>query len=72
MEKSINLLTERGFRERFRVPYGVVVRLMGGDPLSIENEPFNATVFSREQFNVKFCFPLHFLFKQFLHFTKIL
>ncbi|RVW68076.1 hypothetical protein CK203_064585 [Vitis vinifera] len=31
-------------RERFRVQYGVVVRLMGGDPLSIENEPFNATV----------------------------
>ncbi|RVX18112.1 hypothetical protein CK203_003921 [Vitis vinifera] len=71
-EKSIELLTEWEFRERFRVPYGVAICLMVGGPMSTENEPFDSTVFSNEQFNVGLCFPLPSLFKQFLHFTKIL
>ena len=40
--------------------------------MSTKNESFNATVFSKEQFNVGLRFPLPSLFKQFLHFTKIL
>ena len=40
--------------------------------MSTENEPFNATVFSNEQFNVGLRFPLPSLFKKFLHFAKIL
>nr|CAN83156.1 hypothetical protein VITISV_022551 [Vitis vinifera] len=71
-EKSIELLTEWEFRERFRVPYGVAICLMVGGPMSTENEPFDSTVFSNEQFNVGLCFSLPSLFKQFLHFTKIL
>lgn len=70
-EKSTELLIEREFRERFRIPHGVDFSLMDGGPMSIENEPFNATVFSKKQFNVGFCFPLPSFFKQFLHFTKI-
>ena len=70
-EKSIELLTEREFKERFRILYGVAICLMGGGPVSIENESFNTNVFSNKQFNVELRFPLPFLFKQFLHFTKI-
>lgn len=62
-EKSIELLTEREFKECFCVPYGVVIYLMNGGPVSTENESFNATVFSKEQFNVKLRFPLPSLFK---------
>ncbi|KAL6319709.1 hypothetical protein AAG906_026781 [Vitis piasezkii] len=36
-----------------------------------KSEPSNDIVFSKEQFNAKFCFPLPSLFKQFLHFTKV-
>ena len=71
-EKSTKLLIEQEFRETFRIPHGVDFSLMDGGPMSIENEPFNATVFSKKQFNVGFYFPLPSLFKQFLHFTKIL
>lgn len=38
----------------------------------IKNETFNVIVFSKEQFNVELRFPFPSLFKQFLHFTKIL
>ena len=71
-EKSIEFLTEQEFKKRFRVLYRVAIRLMDGGPVSTENEPFNATVFSNEQFNVGLYFPLPSLFKKFLHFTKIL
>ena len=70
-EKSIELLTEWEFKERFRIPYGVVISLMGGDLVSTEKEPFYIIVFINEQFNVGLRFPLPSFFKQFLHFTKI-
>ena len=70
-EKSIELLTEPEFRERFRVLYGVAIRLMGGGLVSTEKVPFNAIIFSKEQFNEGLHFPFPSLFKQFLHFTKI-
>ena len=72
VEKSIEFLTEQEFKKRFRVLYRVAIRLMDGSLVSTENEPFNATVFSNEQFNVGLRFPLPSLFKKFLHFTKIL
>ena len=37
-----------------------------------ENEPFNATIFSKEQFNVVLRYHLPSFSKQFFHFTKIL
>ena len=36
-----------------------------------KKKSYNATIFSKEQFNVRLPFPLPSLFKQFLHFTKI-
>lgn len=36
-----------------------------------EKEPFNATVFRKEQFKIGLRFPFPSLFRQFLHFTKI-
>lgn len=70
-EKHIELFSEWEFRERFNIPHRVVIRLMNDDPMSTKKEPFNATVFSKEKFNVGLLFPLSSLFKQFLHFTKI-
>lgn len=70
-KKPTELLTEQEFKELFRVPYGVDIRLIDGGPVSIEKKPFNATIFSKEQFNVGLCLSLPSLFKQFLPFTKI-
>ena len=70
-EKPTELLSKRKFRERFSIPNGLAIRLMNGGPVPTEKEPFNATVFSKEQFNVGLRFPLPSLFRQFLYFTKI-
>ena len=40
--------------------------------MTSENLSHNATYFTKEQFNAMIHFPLPFLLKQFLHFTKIL
>ena len=37
----------------------------------MKQKPDDDIVFSKEQFNVELHFPLHSLFKRFLHFTKI-
>ena len=71
-KKPIELLSKREFRERFCIPNGLAIHLMDGGPMPIKNEPFNATVFSKEQFNAALCFHLPSLFRQFFHFTKIL
>ena len=70
-ETPIELLSKREFREGFRVPHGVAIRLMDGGPMPTKKKSYNATVFSKEQFNVRLPFPLPSLFKQFLQFTKI-
>ncbi|KAL6325256.1 hypothetical protein AAG906_023101 [Vitis piasezkii] len=62
-DKLIELLTEREFRERFRMPCGIAICLMDGGPVSTEEESFNAIVFSKEQFNVGLRFLLPSLFK---------
>ena len=70
-ETPIELLSKREFREGFRVPHGVAIRLMDGGPMPTKKKSYNATIFSKEQFNVRLPFPLPSLFKQFLQFTKI-
>ena len=70
-DKLIELLTEREFRELFRMPCGIAICLMDGGPMSTEEESFNAIIFSKEQFNVGLRFLLPSLFKSFFHFTKI-
>ena len=70
-EKSIKILTTREFRDRFRIPLGITIHSMESGPVSIEEESFNAIIFTKEQFNAKLHFPLPSLFKQFIHFTKI-
>ncbi|RVW62050.1 hypothetical protein CK203_064929 [Vitis vinifera] len=42
---------QRGW-ECLCIPYGVAIRLMDDDPVSTEKKLFNATVFSKEQFNM--------------------
>ncbi|RVW46139.1 hypothetical protein CK203_076151 [Vitis vinifera] len=69
--KSIKQLNVREFRERFCILGGISIRLLSGDLMSIEQEP-DAIVFSKEHFNAGLQFSLSSLFKQFLHFTKIL
>ncbi|RVW23205.1 hypothetical protein CK203_099542 [Vitis vinifera] len=44
--------------ECFHILHGVSIRLMDGGPMPTEKELFNATIFSKEQFNAG----LHFLF----------
>lgn len=70
-EKPTKLLTEREFREHFRIPNGISIHLVDGNPTSIEKEALNAIFFSKEQFNAGLCLPLTSLFKQFLHYTQI-
>lgn len=69
--KSIEQLNVREFRESFCIPIGIPIRLLSGNLVSTEQEP-DAIIFSKEHFNVGLWFPLPSLFKQFLHFTKIL
>lgn len=62
-EKPTELLSKLEFRERYSIPNGLIVHLMNGGPVPTEKEPFNATVFSKEQFNVELRFPFPSLFK---------
>ena len=57
-EEPIELFSEWEFRECFHILHGVSIRLMDGGPVPTEKELFNATIFSKEQFNAG----LHFLF----------
>ena len=61
--KSIEQVNVREFREHFRISGGIPIRLLSGDPVSTEQEPDDAIVFSNEQFNVELCFPLFSPFK---------
>ena len=71
MEDPTKLLSDREFRECFRIPNDIYVLLVDNDPTPIEKQSNNIIYFSKEQFNVELHFPLPSLFKQFLHFTKI-
>lgn len=70
-EKPTELLTEWEFRERFRIPNGISIHLVDGDPTSTEKELPSAIFFSKEQFKAGLRLPLPSLFKQFFHYTKI-
>ena len=70
-EKSVDKLNVREFRERFCIPIGVSVELMGREAVSTEKNEDNAIFFTKEQFNAGLRFPLPSLFKEFLHFTQI-
>ncbi|XP_034686782.1 uncharacterized protein LOC117915339 isoform X1 [Vitis riparia] len=70
LEKPIELHSEWEFREQFRIPNDISIRLMNSGPVPTEKESHNVVVFSKEQFNVRLHFPLLSLFRQFLHFTK--
>lgn len=48
LEKPVELLFERKFRERFRIPNGISVHLVDEDPTSIEKKAPNAIFFSKE------------------------
>ena len=71
VEKSVDKLSVREFRERFCIPNGVLVELMDGEAVSTKKAEDNAIIFTKEQFNVGLRFPLPSLFKEFLHFTQI-
>lgn len=45
---------------------------MDGDPTPTKKQSHNAIYFSKKQFNAGLHFPIPLLFKQFLHYTKIL
>ena len=61
-EKPIEILTEWEFRERFRIPNGISMRLVDGDPVPTKKESFNAIVFSKKKFNAGLCFHFPSLF----------
>ncbi|RVW70946.1 hypothetical protein CK203_050599 [Vitis vinifera] len=71
MEKSVDKLNVREFRERFYIPNGVSVQLVDGEAVSTEKSEDNSIFFTNEQFNAGLQFPLPSLFKEFLHFTQI-
>lgn len=63
LEKPIELLIERGFRELFYIPNDISIHLVDGDPMSIEKEAPSAIFFTNEQFNTRLHLPLPSLFK---------
>ena len=71
VEKSVDKLSMKEFRERFCIPNGVLVELMDEEAMSTEKLEDHAIVFTKEQFNAGLWFPLPSLFKEFLHFTQI-
>ena len=71
VEKSVDKLSMKEFRERFCIPNGVLVELMDEEAMSTEKSEDHAIVFTKEQFNARLRFPLPSLFKEFLHFTQI-
>ena len=71
VEKSVDKLSMKEFRERFCIPNGVLVELMDEEAMSTEKSEDHAIVFTKEQFNARLRFPLLSLFKEFLHFTQI-
>ena len=71
LKKPTELFSKREFRERFRILNSISIRLINYGPVPTEKESHKAIVFSKEQFNVGFCFSFPSLFRQFFHFTKI-
>ena len=72
LEKSVDKLSVKEFRERCFIPNGVLVEFMDEeDVVSTEKAEGRAITFSKEQFNAGLRFPLPALFKEFLHFTQI-
>ena len=72
LEKSVDKLSVKKFRERFCIPNGVLVDFMDEEEVvSTEKVEGRAITFSNEQFNAGLRFPLPALFKEFLHFTQI-
>ena len=71
VEKSIDKLSVKEFRERFCIPNGVLLEFLDGEAVSTEKAEGNAISFAKEQFNAGLWFPLPPLFKEFLHFTQI-
>ena len=71
VEKSVDKLSAKEFRERFGIPNGVFVELTDGEVVSTEKSEDNAIFFTKEQFNAGLRFPLPSLVKEFLHFTQI-
>ena len=69
VEKSVDKLSMKEFRERFCIPNGVPVELTDGAAVSIEKSEDNAIFFTKEQFNAVLRFPLSSLVKEFIHFT---
>lgn len=72
MECPTGLLSEQEFWECFHILNDVSIFLEDDEPTPTKKQSHNATYFSKDQFNVGLCFPLPSLFKQFLHFTRIL
>lgn len=69
--KPVELLNEREFREHFLIPNRVSVQLLEGNAVSTEKFRDNAICFSKGQFSAGLRLPLPYLFKQFLHYTRI-
>ena len=69
VEKSVDKLSVKEFRECFCIPNGVLLEFLDGEAVSTEKAEGNAISFAKEQFNAGLRFPLPPLFKEFLHFT---
>ena len=71
VEKSVDKLSVKEFRERFCIPNGVLLEFLDGEAVSTEKAEGNAISFAKEQFKARLRFLLPPLFKEFLHFTQI-
>ena len=69
VEKSLDKMNVREFRDHFCIPNGVLVELMDGEVMTTEKSEDNAIFFTKEKFNARLLFPLPSLFKEFLYFT---
>ena len=71
VEKSVDKLSMKKFRERFCISNDVHIELTDGEAVLTEKSEDNAIFFTNEQFNAGLRFPLPSLVKEFLHFTQI-
>ena len=69
VEKSVDKLSMKEFRERFCISNGMPVELTDREAVSTEKSEDNTIFFTKEQFNAGLWFPLSSLVKEFLHFT---
>ena len=72
-EKATDKLDVKEYRDRFCIPNGVIVELLNDEEVLVltQKAEKDTIIFSKEQFNAGFRFPLPALFKEFLHFTQI-